>query len=68
MENEILFYRRERYGVMHTYIAFMHNERMTEIASAIRCLTGRITLTDSDVRNLETLGFKFKQVFMPENC
>lgn len=57
MKNKtIKFYRDRVYGVIKNYI------KDPELASAITALTGRKTLTEQDMKALETLGFTFEEV------
>lgn len=56
----IKYYIKENYGTKHRYIV------EPRVAEAISTLTGRKTLSDSDIQALEVLGFEFEQVIKPE--
>lgn len=55
-DKTIKFYKDRVYGVIKNYV------KDPELATAITTLTGRKTLTDQDMKALETLGFKFEEV------
>ncbi len=52
----IKFYQDRVYGVIKNYV------KEPEVAKAITALTGRKTITEEDMKALETLGFTFEQV------
>jgi len=57
MKNKVIkFYQDRVYGVIKNYV------KEPELAQAITTLTGRKTLTDQDMKALESLGFTFEQV------
>lgn len=57
MKNKsIRFYRDRVYGVVKFYV------KDAEVAQAITLLTGRKTITEQDMKALETLGFTFEEV------
>lgn len=52
MKNQIEVETREHYGTAHIYVTSDH-------AAAIAALTGRKTVTASDIKALKALGFSF---------
>lgn len=57
MNNEINIEVKEHYGTQHIYVISEHNE-------AIQQLTGRKTITKSDIVALKKLGYTFKQALI----
>lgn len=61
MKNNIIEYYRDRvYGVVKFYI------KDEKTAEAIRTLTARVTISESDMKALKVLGFDFKEVLSPK--
>jgi len=60
MQKTIEFYLKSNYGVTHRYVIDAPTR------DALTKLTGRTTLTDSDVDALKALGFELKRVLSPE--
>lgn len=59
MKNVIEYYLKEVYGLEKFYVADQ------KLAAIISTLTGRKTLSKSDIGALDLLGFKVKQVIKP---
>lgn len=57
---KIEYYVKQVYGVEHFYILNY------EIAVSVYGLTGRKTLTRSDMRHLTAMGFTFELVHKPQ--
>lgn len=55
------FYRKDVYGAEHCYIVEQG------IYEAVYALTGRKTLTGTDRKALERLGFSFQEVLAPRS-
>ena len=60
MNRTIRIYERQNYGAPAIYAT-------GEYADAIRSLTGRKTLTHSDIKGLKALGFDFEVIPDPDS-
>lgn len=68
MNKTIQFYKKNNYGNLHYYIATHCGADMFHVASQIRKLTGRSTLTASDMNALRGLGFEFVETLAPDSA
>ena len=57
MNKQIEYYTKSNYGRILMYI------KNSEKAEVISRLTGKKTIDESDIKNLQLLGCSFKQVF-----
>jgi len=53
---KIEYYAEPKYGTVRNYVVD------ASIAETLRVLTGRVTLTDMDIKCLEFLGHKVKRI------